>query len=155
MAWPNPAQSLAWPLSVSYLHHKSVAQGIPLSVYKSCTLRLSCRTCNTFFKCSMCSWTLAEYIKISSKKIGTNWSKYSPRRIVHHARELRGGIGKPKWHYHVLKKSPPHLECCLVNISGSNRYLPISWLEVDLVEHLGVTHLFQAATRGHVRRLNP
>ena len=61
------------------------------------------------------------------------------QEIIHHSHELCGGIGKPKWHYHVFKESPPHLKCYLVIVSGSDWYLPISRREVDLVEHLGIT----------------
>ena len=39
------------------------------------------------------------------------------QEIVHHVHELGGGISKPKWHYHVLEKSPPRRKCCLVNVS--------------------------------------
>ena len=60
------------------------------------------------------------------------------QEIVHHAHELCGGIGQPKGHYKIFVESPSRLECCLVNVSGSDRYLPISRLEVDLTEHLGI-----------------
>ena len=42
------------------------------------------------------------------------------QEIVHHAHELRGGIGQPKGHYKIFVTSPPCPECCLVNISGSD-----------------------------------
>ena len=48
-----------------------------------------------------------------------------PQEIVHHIHEFLGGIGKPKWHYQVLKETPPRFKCCLLNASGPNRYLPI------------------------------
>ena len=60
------------------------------------------------------------------------------QEIVHHVHELRGGVGQPKRHYQIFVESQPHLECCLVNVSGSDRYLPISRLPVDLAEHLGI-----------------
>ena len=60
------------------------------------------------------------------------------QEIVHHAHEFPRGIGQPKGHYQIFVESPPQLKCCLVNVSGSDRYLPISRLEVDLAEHLGI-----------------
>ena len=61
-----------------------------------------------------------------------------------------GALVKPKGHYQIFMESPPHLECCLVNVFGSDRYLPISRLEVDLAEHLGITLASQTFPQGGV-----
>ena len=42
------------------------------------------------------------------------------QEIVHHFHKLHRGIGKPKRHYQIFVESPPRLECCLVNVSGSD-----------------------------------
>ena len=52
--------------------------------------------------------------------------KVVPQEIVHHIHELRRGIGKPKRHHQILEETPLRLEHCFLNVSWSDRYLPIN-----------------------------
>ena len=88
-----------------------------------------------------CTFTVREYMRISSRNTAIPASNMSEKKVFHGFNECIRCVHKPHGHYHPFAKTIPCKESGLQNIFISKMALPVSTAKIDRCEVLCIYHL--------------